>query len=199
MAMTRFICCISILTVAGALAAEPVAELLTVRGSTIYPTNVAAEVSAVAQAVAQAEAAAAQAEAVEAAAAMVSNAVAGVTEIVNSLEGIGYIRGHVMQFGAGIEANTNATASIVKLAPAGSTATNSLWDICCISPRIQARSPSSASPTRWAAPTPGTRPPPSATPCSTRCSSDRPSMRPTATASQCPPSTAAPSSAPSWT
>lgn len=60
---------------------------------------------------------------------MVSNAVAGVTEIVNSLEGIGYIRGHVMQFGAGIEANTNATASIVKLAPAGSTATNSLWDI----------------------------------------------------------------------
>jgi len=110
-------------------AQEPVAELLTVRGSRIYPTNVAAEVSAVAQAVAQAEAAAAQAEAVEAAAGMVSKAVAGVTEIVNSLEGIGYIRGHVMQFGSGVEANTNATASIVKLAPAGSTATNSLWDI----------------------------------------------------------------------
>jgi hypothetical protein len=110
-------------------AEEPVAEILTVRGSTIYPTNVAAEVSAVAAAVAQAEAAAAQAEAVETAAAMVSNAVAGVTEIVNSLEGIGYIRGHVMQFGSGIEANTNVTASIVKFASAGTDGANSLWDI----------------------------------------------------------------------
>jgi hypothetical protein len=112
-----------------ARAQEPVAEILTVRGSVIYPTNVAAEVSAVAAAVAKAEAAAAQAEAVETAAAMVSNAVAGVNEIVNNLEGIGYIRGHVMQFGSGIEANTNAVASIVKLAPAGTSGTNSLWDI----------------------------------------------------------------------
>lgn len=113
----------------GIRAEEPVAEILTVRGGTIYPTNVAAEVSDVAKVVAQAEAAAAQAEAVEAAAGMVSKAVAGVTEIVNSLEGIGYIRGHVIQFGSGVEANTNATASIVKLAPAGTTGTNSLWDI----------------------------------------------------------------------
>lgn len=110
-------------------AQEPVAELLTVQRGTIYPTNVAAEVSAVAAAVAQAEAVAAQADAVETAAAMVSNAVAGVTEIVNSLEGIGYIRGHVMQFGSGVEANTNAQASIVKFAPAGTSSTNSLWDI----------------------------------------------------------------------
>jgi len=124
-----FIFVFFVLFVVSLRAEEPVAEILTVRGSTIYPTNVAAEVSAVAAAVAQAEAAAAQAEAVETAAAMVSNAVAGVTEIVNSLEGIGYIRGHVMQFGSGIEANTNLTASIVKLASAGSTATNSLWDI----------------------------------------------------------------------
>jgi len=90
---------------------------------------VAAEVSAVAQAVAQAEAAAAQADAVETAAAMVSNAVAGVTEIVNSLEGIGYIRGHVMSFGSGVEVNTNAQATIVKIASAGTTSTNSLWNI----------------------------------------------------------------------
>ena len=111
-------------------AGQPVAEILTVRGGTIYPTNVAAEVSAVAQAVAQAEAAAAQAEAVETAAAMVSNAVLGVTEIVNSLEGIGYIRGHIMSFGAGVEeVNTNAQATIVKIASAGTTSTNSLWNI----------------------------------------------------------------------
>jgi len=127
--MMRFLFVFFVLFVVSLRAGQPVAEILTVRGGTIYPTNVAAEVSAVAQAVAQAEAAAAQAEAVETAVAMVSNAVAGVTEIVNSLEGIGYIRGHVMSFGSGVEANTNTTASIVKLAPAGSTATNSLWDI----------------------------------------------------------------------
>jgi len=120
----------TLVLLSAAHAQEPVAELLTVQRGTIYPTNVAAEVSDVAKAVAQAEAAAVQAEAVEAAAGMVSNAVAGITEIVNSLEGIGYIRGHIMSFGAGVEeVNTNAQATIVKLAPAGSTATNSLWDI----------------------------------------------------------------------
>lgn len=107
----------------------PVAELLTVQGSTIYPTNVAAEVSAVAAATAAAQVAAARAEAVDLAAAMVSNAVDGVTEVVNNLEGIGYIRGHVMQFGAGIQADTNLTASIVKLSHAGTSSTNTLWDI----------------------------------------------------------------------
>ena len=127
--MKRSIFVFFVLFVVSLRAQEPVAEILTVRGSTIYPTNVAAEVSAVAQAVAQAEAAAAQADAVETAAAMVSNAVAGVTEIVNSLEGIGYIRGHVMSFGSGVEANTNAAASIVKFASAGTDGTSSLWDI----------------------------------------------------------------------
>ena len=127
--MKRSIFVFFVLFVVSLRAQEPVAEILTVRGSTIYPTNVAAEVSAVAAAVAQAEAAAAQAEAVETAAAMVSNAVAGVTEIVNSLEGIGYIRGHVMSFGSGVEANTNAAASIVKFASAGTDGTSSLWDI----------------------------------------------------------------------
>lgn len=110
-------------------AEEPLAEIVTVRDGIIYPTNVVAEARAVAQAVAQAEAAAVQASAVEQAALMVSNAVADVTEIVNSLEGIGYIRGHVMQFGAGIQADTNMVASIVKFAPAGSDGDKSLWDI----------------------------------------------------------------------
>lgn len=119
---------ISILSAAHAQ--EPVAELLTVQRGTIYPTNVVAEVSDVAKVVAQAAAAAVQAEAVEAAAGMVSNAVASISEIVNSLEGIGYIRGHVMSFGAGVEdVNTNAQATIVKIASAGTTSTNSLWNI----------------------------------------------------------------------
>ena len=121
---------LSVVLVSASVWAEPpVAELLTVQGSTIYPTNVAAEVSAVAAAVAAAQVAAAQAEAAETAATMVAAAVDGVTEIVNSLEGIGYIRGHVMQFGSGIEANTNAIASIIKLASAGTDGTNTLWDI----------------------------------------------------------------------
>ena len=128
MAIIRLISGFAILTVAGALAAEPVAELLTVQGTTIYPTNVAATVSDVASVTATTIAAAAKAEAVESAATLVSEAVAGVTELANSLEGIGYIRGHVLQFGTGIEANTNVTASIICLAPAGVDGENSLWD-----------------------------------------------------------------------
>jgi hypothetical protein len=108
---------------------EPVAELLTVQGDVIYPTNVAAQVSDVAAAVAAAAAAAAQADAVAAAATLVSNAVAGVGEVINSMEGVGYIRGYTLQFGAGIEADTNLVASIIKFAAAGRTATNSTWDI----------------------------------------------------------------------
>jgi len=119
----------AILAVAGARAIEPVAEILTVQGTTIYPTNVAATVSDVAAVTATAIAAAAQAEAVETAATMVSSAVEGVTEIANSLEGIGYIRGHVLQFGSGIAANTNITASIIRLDPAGVSGENSLWDV----------------------------------------------------------------------
>jgi hypothetical protein len=108
---------------------EPIAELLTVRGSTIYPSNVVATIESVAQSVAAAASAAAQAEAASQAAATVSNAVAGINEIVNSLEGIGYIRGYVLQFGSGIAADTNLTASIVQFESAGNNATNSLWDI----------------------------------------------------------------------
>ena len=127
--MMRFLFVFFVLFVVSLRAGQPVAEILTVQGSTIYPTNVAAEVSAVAQAVAQAEAAAAQAAAVETAAAMVSAAVAGVTEVVNSLEGIGYVRGYVLQFGAGIEADTNLTASIIRFDPVGTDGTNALFDI----------------------------------------------------------------------
>ena len=127
--MKRCLLCVLCALCATLPAAEPVAELLTVRGTTIFPTNVAASVADVAQAVAAAESAAAQAAAAEAAALLVSNAVAGVEEIVNSLEGIGYIRGYVLQFGSGVEASTNTVASIVKFSGDGHDGTNSYWHL----------------------------------------------------------------------
>ena len=110
-------------------AAEPMAEIVTVRDGVISPTNVVAAADAVAQTVAQAAYAYAEAQAVGAAAEIVSNAVAGVTEIINALEGIGYIQGYVLRFGAGVEADTNMVATIVQLTPAGNDSTNSLWDV----------------------------------------------------------------------
>lgn len=128
--MIRYsLCVLCALCATLSFAAEPVAEIVTVQSGVIYPSNIVATITEVAAAQAGALAAAAQAEAVDAAAAMVADAVAGVNEVVNSLEGIGYIRGHVLQFGAGVTANTNATASIVKFASAGTTESASLWDI----------------------------------------------------------------------
>lgn len=116
-------------SVISVIAADPIAEILTVRGSTIYPSNVVATIESVAASVAAAASASAQAAAAAQAAQTVSNAVAGINEIVNGLEGIGYIRGYVLSFGSGIEADTNMTASIVKFAAAGANTTNSLWDV----------------------------------------------------------------------
>jgi hypothetical protein len=127
--MNRYCLCFLCAICATFSRSAPVAEILTVQDGTIYPTNVAANVQSVAAAIASAQVAAAKAEAVEIAASLITNAVAGVTEIVNSLEGIGYIRGYVLQFGSGIEANTNMTASIIKFASAGTTPTNTLWDV----------------------------------------------------------------------
>lgn len=58
---------------------------------------------------------AAKADAVAEAAARVDAMVDGVSAIINSVEGIGYIRGFVLNFGvSGIQANTNATATIIR-------------------------------------------------------------------------------------
>lgn len=98
---------------------KAVAELVSVQGTTIFPENVVATIADVTSNAVEAAAVLAKAQAVQEAAAMVSNAVAGVEEIINGIEGVGYIRGHVLSFGAGLYANTNATASIVKAAMAG--------------------------------------------------------------------------------
>jgi hypothetical protein len=88
-------------------------ELLTVRDGLLYPTNAAASVTDLANAVAQAQAAAAVAEATAAAASIISNEIAEITALENARNATGYIRGFVESFSAGIEADTNMTASIV--------------------------------------------------------------------------------------
>ena len=117
------------LLVAAGARAGTIGELVKVSApdGAISPTGFVATITSVAQISAQAAAVAAQAEAVAQAAAEASQAVAQVQAVVNGLEGIGYIRGYVESFGAGIQASTNIQASIVKFESAGTTATSSLW------------------------------------------------------------------------
>lgn len=88
-------------------------ELLTVRNGALFPTNAAASVAEIAQAVGVVQAAAAVAEATAAAALSISNEIAEITALENARNATGYIRGFVESFSAGIEADTNMTANIV--------------------------------------------------------------------------------------
>jgi hypothetical protein len=48
----------------------------------------------------------------------VSNLLADVSTIINGLEGVGYVKGYLLDFGtAGTTANTNVTSTIVKFVP----------------------------------------------------------------------------------
>lgn len=125
----RIIYILATVIFAASLQAGQIGELVkvSVPDGIISPTGFVASISSVAQIAAQAQALAAQAEAVALAAADASQAVIQVQEIVNGLEGIGYIRGYVESFGAGISADTNMIATIIKFEPAGTTATSSLW------------------------------------------------------------------------
>lgn len=95
-------------------------ELLQVKAdNSISPTNIVATFSAVAQAAAQAKSAAVQADIATQTAGEVSNMLATVTTLINGLEGVGYVRGYLLDFGtAGVEENTNVTAIIVAFNPA---------------------------------------------------------------------------------
>ncbi|MEI6210932.1 MAG: hypothetical protein WCR06_04835 [bacterium] len=121
--------CVWAFAVAVVAAGDRVAEIVSVNPQTgaISPTGFVATISSVAQIAVQAEALAAQADAVAIAANDASQAVSQVQSIINGLEGIGYVRGYVLSFGSGIQANTNTSATIVKFERAGSTATTSLW------------------------------------------------------------------------
>jgi len=91
------------------------AEFVIVRPEGISPAGAVATIDQLASnavAVVAAEAALiATSNAVEEVALLVD----GVAQVVNSLEGIGYIRGYMLDFGvAGIEASTNVTATIIR-------------------------------------------------------------------------------------
>lgn len=100
--------------------AEPVAEILTVRGADVYPPGYLATVSNVTEAVVETEITRAEAEIAYSTALQASNSVAGALHILNSIEGIGYITGYITEFGstsASASANTNMTSLILEMTP----------------------------------------------------------------------------------
>jgi hypothetical protein len=110
-------------------AAAQVGELLQVRPSgAIVPSNAVATITQVAAAAAEAAGAAAEAAVAQATAATVSNMLSDVETVINGLEGVGYIRGYLVDFSVeGTEANTNVTAVIVDFVPAVSNDTTYVY------------------------------------------------------------------------
>lgn len=96
-----------------------IGTLLRVRpDGVISPTNAAATITAVGEAAASAAATATKAAIVQDTAMVLSNHLADVQTVINGLEGVGYIRGYMLDFGvSGAEPNTNVTATIVDFVP----------------------------------------------------------------------------------
>jgi len=100
------------------LAQEHVAEFVMMTPEGLSPSGAVATVSDLSAAAVEAVAAAAAADAAQQAAAEVQALVDGVADVINSLEGVGYVKGYMLDFGVdGTEANTNVTATIVKFVP----------------------------------------------------------------------------------
>jgi hypothetical protein len=114
---------------AAVLAQAEIAEIVTIRNGQIIPSNTVAHISQLADTAAQTQAALALAQATQQSALIISNELAELEALENARNATGYIRGFVESFSAGIEADTNMVASIVKLEAAGTTPTNALWDI----------------------------------------------------------------------
>lgn len=92
--------------------------LVLIQGGQIRPEGAAASIEQLSSNAVAAATTAAAAAAAEAAADEVSEMVGGVTAIVNSLEGVGMIRGFLLDYGVSESVpNTNATANIVKFVP----------------------------------------------------------------------------------
>jgi hypothetical protein len=111
---------VALLAVSPCLAEVTIGELVQVRPSgEIVPSNAVATITGVAAAVAAAEGASTAAAVAEATGVTVSNMLVDVQSIINGLEGVGYIRGYLLDFGTGsISENTNVTATIVAFTPA---------------------------------------------------------------------------------
>lgn len=116
--------------IACAASAQQIGNLVTIRNNQIYPSNTVAAITDLAQTAAQVQAALAQAQATQSAALMVSNELQILRDIETKRNGIGYITGYVESFTAGIEADTNMTASIIFFESAGvQPGVGALWDI----------------------------------------------------------------------
>jgi hypothetical protein len=90
-------------------------EYVIVKGGVLFPPLAVASVEQITSNAVQAVAVAQAAAIVEAAAEEVQAMVDDVSEVINSVEGIGYIRGYVLDFGVSEgEINTNATANVIR-------------------------------------------------------------------------------------
>lgn len=113
--MKRIIILIFIATALMATAQE--AEFVLVEGGVIKPELAVATMSDISSNAVAAMLVAQSAITVSNAVAEVQELIDGVTDVVNSLEGIGYIRGYMLDFGVSeIHINTNITATIIKYA-----------------------------------------------------------------------------------
>jgi len=91
------------------------AEFVLVKEGGIHPAGAVATLEDISQAAVQALVVAQSAMTVSNAAAEVHAMVDSVGEVINSVEGVGYIRGYVLDFGVSeSEVNTNATANIIR-------------------------------------------------------------------------------------
>ena len=106
---------VALFAVSPCLAEVTIGELVQVRPSgEIVPSNAVATITGVAAATAAAQGAATAAAVAAETGVTVSNMLVDVQSIVNGLEGVGYIRGYLLDFGVGtISENTNVTATIV--------------------------------------------------------------------------------------
>lgn len=100
--------------IAGIVQAQD-AEFVMMTPAGLSPQGAVATVADLSSNIVVAVAAEAAAQAASLAAVEVQTIVDGVTDLVNALEGVGYIRGYMLDFGvSGSEANTNVTASIIR-------------------------------------------------------------------------------------
>ncbi|NLC83384.1 MAG: hypothetical protein GX748_19590 [Lentisphaerae bacterium] len=91
------------------------AEFVLVKEGGIHPAGAVATLEDISQAAVQALVVAQSAATVSNAAAEVQAMVDSVGEVINSVEGVGYIRGYLLDFGVSeAEVNTNVTANIIR-------------------------------------------------------------------------------------
>ncbi len=116
--MTARVAILCALCASAGIALSQTSEFVLVRDGDITPSGAVATVTGLASNAVAAVAVSAAANAASAAAGQVSGMVSGITSIVNGLEGVGYVRGFLLNFGVtGLQPDTNFTFSVVKFVP----------------------------------------------------------------------------------